>query len=220
MASSGGRLRLLGALVAVSVLTRGLFLGVEILDLDEAAHAVGSWELLRGRLLYVDFADHKPPLLYVYYAVAQWLLGRGMLAVRLVTVLATVPLTAYALSAFFSHARVNSVDQLTFNGTRTDLAGALTRAQEELSGVPVSGLVVLSDGADNGGTPIARALVPIQAASVPVYTVGLGDEDITPDVQTVILPSLPRAVTLIGGGALPVAGQVSLPPYGCLEIAL
>jgi 4-amino-4-deoxy-L-arabinose transferase-like glycosyltransferase len=105
LASSGGRLRLLGALVAVSILTRGLFLGVEILDLDEAAHAVGSWELLRGRLLYVDFADHKPPLLYVYYALAQWLLGRGMLAVRLVTVLATVPLTAYALSAFFSHDR-------------------------------------------------------------------------------------------------------------------
>lgn len=44
--------------------------------------------------------------------------------------------------------------------------------------------------------------------------------NITPEVQTVILPSLPCAVTLIGGGALPVAGQVSLPPYGCIEIVL
>lgn len=103
--SSGSRLRLLAAFVAVSLLTRGLFLGVEILDVDEAAHAVGSWELLRGRLLYVDFADNKPPLLYVYYALAQWLLGRGMLAVRLVTVLAAVPLTAFALSAFFGYDR-------------------------------------------------------------------------------------------------------------------
>ncbi len=44
--------------------------------------------------------------------------------------------------------------------------------------------------------------------------------NITPEVQTVILPSLPRAVTLIGGDALPVAEQVSLPPYGCIEIVL
>nr|WP_298094033.1 hypothetical protein [uncultured Shinella sp.] len=44
--------------------------------------------------------------------------------------------------------------------------------------------------------------------------------NITPEVQTVILPSLPRAVTLIGGDALPVAGQISLPPYGCVEIVL
>ena len=36
---------------------------------------MGSWELLRGRLLYTDFADHKPPLLYVYYALAQLLFG-------------------------------------------------------------------------------------------------------------------------------------------------
>jgi 4-amino-4-deoxy-L-arabinose transferase-like glycosyltransferase len=100
-----GSLTLLAAFVAVSLLTRGLFLGVEILDLDEAAHAVGSWELLRGRRLYVDFADNKPPLLYAYYALAQWLLGRGMLAVRLLTVLVCVPLTAFGLSAFFAHDR-------------------------------------------------------------------------------------------------------------------
>ncbi|WP_421577332.1 D-apionate lactonase [Shinella sp. M31] len=43
--------------------------------------------------------------------------------------------------------------------------------------------------------------------------------NITPEVQTVILPSLTHAVTLIGGDALPVAGQVSLPPYGCAEVA-
>jgi hypothetical protein len=64
---------------------------------------VGSWELLDGGRLYVDYADHKPPLTYVYYALAQLLLGRGMLAVRVITILATVPLTAMALSAFYRH---------------------------------------------------------------------------------------------------------------------
>lgn len=96
---------LLAAFVLLSLTTRGLLLGVDIIDMDEAAHIVGSWELLRGRLLYTDFADNKPPLVYVYYAAAQLLLGRGMLAVRLLTTLVTVPLTAYAASAFFRHDR-------------------------------------------------------------------------------------------------------------------
>ena len=47
----------------------------------------------------------KPPLLYVYYAAAQLLFGRGMLAVHLATVLITVPLTALGVSAFFRHDR-------------------------------------------------------------------------------------------------------------------
>ena len=79
--------------------------------------------------------------------------------------------------------RMASTDELTLEGTRTDLATALDRAREELSSVPLSGLVVLSDGADNGGRPLAEALVPLQAASIPVYTVGLGDEELRPDVQ-------------------------------------
>lgn len=95
-------------------MTRGAFLGVEILDLDEAAHIVGSWELLRGRLLYTAFADHKPPLLYVYYALAQLLLGRGMCAVRVLTVLVTVPLTAYGVSACFRHERHGRIAGFTF----------------------------------------------------------------------------------------------------------
>lgn len=44
--------------------------------------------------------------------------------------------------------------------------------------------------------------------------------NITPQAQTLALPSLPRAVVPIAGGALPVARQVTLPPYGCVEIVL
>ena len=79
--------------------------------------------------------------------------------------------------------RVSTLSELTFDGTRTDLGGALAHAQGELSAVPLSGLVVLTDGADNGGVPLAQTLVPLQAASVPVFTVGLGEEVLSPDVQ-------------------------------------
>ena len=100
------RLGVLGALfVLVSLLTRWLSLAVEILDVDEAAHAVGSWVLLDGGRLYTDFVDNKPPLLYVYYALAQLLLGRGLLSVHLVTAVLCVPLTALAASAALRHDR-------------------------------------------------------------------------------------------------------------------
>ena len=89
--------------------------------------------------------------------------------------------------------RVELASDLRFDGTRTDLVGALDRVREELSSVPLSGLVVVSDGADNSGRSLAEAMVPLQAASVPVFTVGLGEEALTPDIQIGRL-SAPRSV--------------------------
>ena len=101
--SGGARVHLLLGLFALfvvaSLLTRWLSLVVEILDMDEAAHAVGSWVLLDGGRLYTDFVDNKPPLLYGYYALAQLLLGRGLLSVHLFTAVVTVPLAALAASS-------------------------------------------------------------------------------------------------------------------------
>ena len=73
--------------------------------------------------------------------------------------------------------------EMAYDGTRTNLVGALDRVREELSSVPLSGIVVVTDGADNSGRSMGEALVPLQAASVPVYTVGLGEEAISPDIQ-------------------------------------
>jgi hypothetical protein len=71
----------LALFVALAVVTRAPFLTVPFLDLDEAAALVGSWQLLGGGTLYVDFVDNGPPLLYGAHALAQILFGRGMLAV-------------------------------------------------------------------------------------------------------------------------------------------
>ena len=89
--------------------------------------------------------------------------------------------------------RVGSAGELGWDGTRTGLATGLDRVREELSSVPLSGLVVVSDGADNAGRRLAEAVVPLQAASIPVYTVGLGEEALSPDIQVGRVEA-PRAV--------------------------
>ena len=92
--------------------------------------------------------------------------------------------------------RLNDMGELSYSGTETNLGNAMVRAQEELAGVPISGLVVVSDGADNSGEVLAESLLPLQAAGVPVYTVGLGEEELSRDVQ-VSRVEMPRTV-LVG----------------------
>ena len=79
--------------------------------------------------------------------------------------------------------RLDDVDELTYRGTRTHLGQALERAHEELTGVPLSGLVVVTDGADNADGGLGETLLPIQAAGIPVFTVGLGREAFDRDIQ-------------------------------------
>ncbi len=79
--------------------------------------------------------------------------------------------------------RLTALDELTFRGTRTHLGRALERAHDELSGVPLSGLVVVSDGADNLEGGLGESLLPLQAEGVPVFTVGLGREEFERDIQ-------------------------------------
>ncbi len=79
--------------------------------------------------------------------------------------------------------RLLSSDGLTFQGTGTRLGDALDRAREELSGLPVAGLVVISDGADNAETTLDQPIAALRAQGVPVFTVGVGSERLSRDVQ-------------------------------------
>lgn len=106
--------------------------------------------------------------------------------------------------------RITDPTTLGYEGTRTDLAGALDRVREDLSSVPLSGIVVVSDGADNGGRVLAESLVPLQAASIPVFTIGLGEETLAPDVQ-IDRVQAPQSVLL--GSAVIVDAVVSQRGY-------
>ncbi len=79
--------------------------------------------------------------------------------------------------------RVDSAADLSFNATETHLGAAIEQARQELDGVPLSGLVVLSDGADNSRTPIGDELLSLRAKSVPIFTVGLGADRFDKDIE-------------------------------------
>ena len=138
-------LELLAAFVLIAVATRWLSLVVDVVDLDETCHIVGAWQLMRGGLLYTDFVDNKPPLLYAYYAAAQLLAGRGLFAVHLVTALSVVPLTALAVSACYRHPRVGLVAAVTFLLYSAAFIGhdMLATNAEVLMALPASWAIVL-----------------------------------------------------------------------------
>jgi uncharacterized membrane protein len=79
--------------------------------------------------------------------------------------------------------RFESEDGLTFNGSQTRLAPSLEGAREELAGLPVSGVVLVSDGADTSDVSLGDALLALKAEKLPVFTVGVGSPQLTRDIQ-------------------------------------
>ena len=79
--------------------------------------------------------------------------------------------------------RVTSPNDLTFGGAQTRIGTALDGARQELAGLPLAGLVVVSDGADTTDATLTDAVLALKAASVPVFTVGVGRERLERDVQ-------------------------------------
>ena len=89
--------------------------------------------------------------------------------------------------------RLESAGDLSFSGSQTRLGAALDGAREELAGLPVSGMVLVSDGADTTDVSLADALLGLKAEQLPVYTVGVGSPRLPRDIQ-IDRVSTPRTV--------------------------
>jgi uncharacterized membrane protein len=96
--------------------------------------------------------------------------------------------------------RIKGVDGLAFGGNRSDLSTALDDVRRELAALPLAGLVLVTDGADNADSAITRAVLSLTAAGVPVYTVGVGEERFAADLELSRVTA-PRAA-LRGGSVL------------------
>ena len=98
---------------------------------------------------------------------------------------------------------------LLASGGRTDLAAALDGVRTDLAGMPVAGVIVVSDGADNGGGDIESSLLALKARKVPVYTVGVGQERFSRDVAVASVtapPSVLAGSTVLIDAAIGVRG--------------
>ncbi len=70
-------------------------------------------------------------------------------------------------------------------GESTDIPKALNEALDELQGVPLSGVVLLTDGADRSGTDITKLALQTRERKLPIHTVGIGSEEGRDDLEIV-----------------------------------
>src|SRR5690242_7838497 len=113
--------------------------------------------------------------------------------------------------------RIASADDVSFSGTSTRLGDAIEHARQELEAVPLSGLVLFTDGADNARTPLGDELLSLRARSVPVFTVGIGREKFDKDIE---IRRVETARTALKGSALVADVLVRQRGYGGQKVPL
>jgi uncharacterized membrane protein len=113
--------------------------------------------------------------------------------------------------------RLQSSGDLRFEGTGTRVGEALDRARDELGGLPVAGVVMLTDGADTTDATIDQPIAGLKAQGIPVFTVGVGRERLTRDVQ-VSRAETPRRV--LKGSSLVVDVVVTQTGYAGAKVPL
>jgi uncharacterized membrane protein len=106
--------------------------------------------------------------------------------------------------------RAAGPDAGSWGGTRSNISQALARTAEELAGLPVSGIVLLSDGADTSREGLADAIRSLRSAGLPVFAVGLGRESLARDVQ---LGRVDPPVSVLKGTTLVVDVVISQAGY-------
>jgi uncharacterized membrane protein len=114
-------------------------------------------------------------------------------------------------------ARAASAAELGFTGAQTRLGTALDGARQELAGLPLAGIVLVSDGADTTDAALSDALLSLKAEGVPVFTVGVGRERLSRDIQ-VDRVSTPRRA--LKGASLMIDAVITQTGYAGETVAL
>ena len=82
--------------------------------------------------------------------------------------------------------RLVNLDNLKADGDGTNIAKALMQAAGEFRDMPLAGIVLVSDGADNenlGSNELAGVTGYLSGQKIPVYTIGVGGNQIARDVK-------------------------------------
>ncbi|GAB5521078.1 MAG: glutamine amidotransferase [Rhodothermales bacterium] len=101
--------------------------------------------------------------------------------------------------------RTERVDTLStsFEGTQTDLTAALGRVLDDFRGIPLSGVVLLSDGGDNSQSVPRNAAQALQARGIPLHVIGLGQTSYAQE-REVLDAKVSRGVEVTTGAEIDV----------------
>src|SRR5436190_14914402 len=102
-------------------------------------------------------------------------------------------------------------------GRTTDIAGALDEIAKRSSGMPLSAVVLASDGAANVSRDLSATLRELRARDIPVFAVGVGETSRPKDAELARI-NLPRRV-LVGSRAN-IDAFVSLSGYDAPKVLM
>jgi uncharacterized membrane protein len=106
---------------------------------------------------------------------------------------------------------------LNGEGRSSDLAGALDETIKRSSGVPLSAVVIATDGAANVPRDLSATLRELRARDVPVFTVGVGNTNRPMDAELTRV-NMPRRVLV--GSRLNIEAFVGLTGYGTTKVLI
>ena len=113
--------------------------------------------------------------------------------------------------------RVKDGNDLYGEGRTSDLAGALDETIKRSSGMPLSAVVLATDGASNVPRDLAAVLRELRAHDIPVFTIGVGNTSRTMDAELTRV-NMPRRVLV--GSRLNIEAIVGLSGYGETKVLL
>ena len=114
-------------------------------------------------------------------------------------------------------ARLKDGNDLYGEGRTSDLAGALDETIKRSSGMPLSAVVLATDGAANVPSDLAAVLRELRARDIPVFTVGVGNtaRPIDAELTRVNMPG-----RVLVGSRLNIEAIVGLSGYSASKVLL
>src|SRR6185295_11071538 len=111
--------------------------------------------------------------------------------------------------------RVKDGNDLYGEGRTSDLAGALDETIKRSSGMPLSAVVLATDGASNVPRELTAVLRELRARDVPVFTIGVGNTSRPMDAELTRV-HMPRRVLV--GSRLNIETIVGLSGYSATKV--
>ena len=110
--------------------------------------------------------------------------------------------------------RLKDANDLYGEGRSSDLAGALNETIKRSSGMPLSAIVIATDGATNVPSDLAATIRELRARDIAVFTIGVGNTSKAVDAELARV-SIPRRVLV--GSRLNIQAFASLSGFGATK---